>query len=66
MGYPKEIQEMVNTIPKEHHKTIQKIIKFYHQLGVSDVQNLLQGIIDIPPNKINEYGVWNDSDIDGG
>lgn len=66
MAYPKEIEEMVKLIPKEHHKNIQKIIKFYHRLGVSEMQNLIQGLVAIPPDKINEYGVWHDSEIDGG
>lgn len=66
MAYPKEIQDIVKTIPKEHHKNIQKIISFYHAMGVAEVQNLLKGVIEIPPNEINRYGVWHDSDIDGG
>lgn len=52
MAYPKEIQEMVNLIPKEHHKNIQKIIKFYHALGVQETQNLIKGVIEIPPEKL--------------
>ena len=66
MAYPKEIEAMVKLIPKEHHKNIQNIIKFYHALGVAETQNLIKGIIEIPPEKINEYGVWHDSAIDGG
>lgn len=66
MAYPTEIQLIVKRIPKEYHKDIQKIITFYHSLGVQDTQNLLKGIIEISPEKINEYGVWHDSAIDGG
>lgn len=66
MAYPKEIQDMVKIIPKEHHKNIQKIIKFYYALGVTETQKIIKGIIEIPPEKINEYGVWHESDIDGG
>jgi DNA-binding ferritin-like protein (Dps family) len=66
MAYPKEIEEMVKLIPKEHHKNIEKIVKFYYELGAGDVQNLIKGVVDIPPGKINEYGIWHDNDIDGG
>lgn len=66
MAYPKEIQEMINLIPKEYHKIIKKIIKYYYQLGVSEMQNLIQGLVEIPPDKINEYGLWHEDDIDGG
>lgn len=66
MAYPKEIQDMVKLIPKEHHKNIQKIIMFYHAMGVSDVQNLIKGIIEIPPIDINDWGVYHSDSLDGG
>lgn len=66
MAYPKEIQAMVKLIPKEHHKNLQKIIQFYHAMGVRDAQSLLQNIVEIPPDKINDYGVYHDSALDGG
>jgi len=66
MACPKEIKEILKGIPKEHHKGIQKIIKFYYKEGVNDIKCLIGQIEDIPPNEVRDYGVWHDSEIDGG
>ena len=41
MAYPKEIDSVIKSIPKEHHKSIKKIIDFYYSQGVKDTQNLI-------------------------
>lgn len=66
MAYPDHIQKIVKSIPKQHHKDIQVIIDFYFQQGVATVQNMLQDIVTIQPKEINNYGVWHDSNLDGG
>ena len=66
MAYPEKIQKLVDTIPVEHHKAIQKIINYYYCSGVQTVQVLLESIVNIPAEHINEYGVYNDDDLDGG
>lgn len=66
MAYPKEIDSIIKSIPKEHHKSIKKIIDFYYSQGVKDTQNLIDQITGIPPKEITEHGVWHNSEIDGG
>ena len=66
MAYPKEIDSVIKSIPKEHHKSIKKIIDFYYSQGVKDTQNLIQQMVGIHPKEINNHGVWHARDLSGG
>lgn len=66
MAYPKEIQAIFKRVPKEHHDDLKKLIKFYYELGIEEVQGLVGTIADIKPSEINSYCVVHDSEIDGG
>lgn len=66
MEYPEEIKKLFATIPKEHHKTVRKIIDFYYILGASRVQELIKTVSELPPDDIYYYGVYHDDSIDGG
>ena len=66
MAYPKEIKMMIDKIPKEHHKDINKIIHHYYSLGVTTTQALVKDIANIPIDKITEYVVCHGDEIAGG
>lgn len=66
MAYPDEIQKIVNSIPKEHHAKIQRIIQFYYAHGVAEVQEVLRHIGSVKPGEFRDYGFYHDSSLDGG
>jgi len=66
MAYPKDIKAIMDKIPKEHHKDINKIIHHYYSLGVTTTQALVKDIARIPVNKIIEYVVCNEDELAGG
>jgi len=59
-------QELMAQIPKEHKKTMNKLIKLSVELGRSQVLDLVQELGNIPVAKVTEYGVWHESNLDGG
>jgi len=64
--YKKEILALLKKIPKEHNKTAHKLIELSFIEGVKSVQEILTGVVSIPPNAINEYGIYHESNLDGG
>jgi len=66
MTYTKEIKEIIDSIPNEHHTSVNKIAKLCYVLGVKDMQQLVSELSNVPSDKVTEYGVWHESNIDGG
>jgi hypothetical protein len=66
MAYPEEVKEIMKKIPKEHHKDVRKIMEIYFKIGVEEVQGLVGIISHLPSKDISEYGVFHESELDGG
>jgi len=59
-------KELMAEIPKEHKRTMNKLIKLAVLQGRSEVLDLVQELGSIPVAKVTEYGVWHEDNIDGG
>ena len=66
MEYTKEIEKIYNDVPEKYHGKLRKLSKYYRELGIKEIQQLMQEVTNIPSDKINEFGVYHDSDIEGG
>ena len=54
--YIDDLRKEIDTIPKQHRKQPDKIIKISINIGRSEVKNMLGEIHAIPTDKLNEYG----------
>lgn len=75
MYYPKEVKDILKNIPKEYHKDIEKIIKFYFKstkenqiIGAKLALNFLKDLADYDPEKIinGQACVCDGDQCDGG
>lgn len=64
--YLKEIQDLYKLIPKEHRKTVDKIISISHTQGAKEVLEIVKDLSNIPANDVHRYGVWHEDNLDGG
>jgi DNA-directed RNA polymerase subunit E'/Rpb7 len=75
MYYPKEVKDILKNIPKEYHKDIEKIIKFYFTsikanqvIGAKLVLNFIKDLSDSDPEKIinDQLYICDGDQCDGG
>jgi DNA-directed RNA polymerase subunit E'/Rpb7 len=75
MYYPKEVKDILKNIPKEYHKDIEKILKFYFKstkenqvIGAKLALSLLKDLSDFDPEKIvnGQAYVCDGDQCDGG
>lgn len=62
----KEVNLLLNKIPKEHKKTVKRIAELYRKIGSSDVLEIVKSLSEINLNDVTSYCVCHDSEIDGG
>jgi len=62
----KELQELMASIPKEHRRTMNKLIKLAVLRGRAQVLDLVRDLADVPIEKVTEYGIWHEDCLDGG
>jgi hypothetical protein len=59
MYHPKEVKDILKNIPKEYHKDIDRIVKFYFTsmranqiIGAKLALNMIKDLADFDPNKL--------------
>lgn len=57
---------LYNQIPKEHHKTLNKLIELAKRNGAAQVLELVRDLGNIPVNQVEDYGIHHSNDLDGG
>lgn len=62
----KDIKALMDEIPKEHRRTMNKLIKLAVLRGRSQVLDLVQDLGNVPVGKVTEYGIWHEDCIEGG
>jgi hypothetical protein len=61
-----DLQNLLNTIPKEHKKTVQKLSYIYMSIGAEKVLNLVKDLGEINPNGVDDYIITTTDSLDGG
>jgi len=61
-----QMGDLLKTIPKEHMRAVNKLIKLGVQQGRLEVLSLVQELGSIPVAKVTEYGIWHEDCLDGG
>lgn len=64
--YPIEIQKIVDTIPKEYHKSILKIVNLSYDKGANEVLGLVKDLAGVPAKEIPYYCVVHENCLEGG
>lgn len=60
------IGDLLRTIPQEHKRTVNKLMRLSIEIGRSQVLDLVRDLGDVPVGKVTEYGVWHEDCLDGG